>query len=187
MKSRLLVVLIVLAAGTLQCAVAAENAQCPEFLNHKFKLLHSDKSLNLCSLYSGKPLLIVNTASHCGYTKQFKPLEALYQKYKKRGFQIIGFASNDFNQEAKTEAEAAQICYKNYGVKFTMLAPTHVKGQDANVVFAYLVKKSGEQPEWNFNKYYVSADGGTIKHFNQKVNPLGGELEKLIDDGLGRE
>jgi glutathione peroxidase len=103
---------------------ADEAAACPVFLNHDFRQLHSDKTINLCENYSGKPLLIVNTASHCGYTKQFGPLESLHQKYKDQGLHIVGFASDDFNQEDKDEAKAAGICYKNYGVTFTMLAPT---------------------------------------------------------------
>ena len=184
MKSKLFFVLVAMASGMFQTVHAEDNMQCPEFLNQDFKLLHSSKDVNLCSLYDGKPLLIVNTASHCGYTKQFKPLETLYEKYKDKGFTIIGFASNDFNQEAKTEEEAAEICYKNFGVTFTMLAPTHVKGKDANPVFSYLIRQSGEQPQWNFNKYFVSADGMTVTHFNQKENPLGGKLEKLVNESL---
>ena len=163
----------------------AENAtQCPAFLNQDFKRLHSSETVNLCELYSGKPMLLVNTASHCGFTKQFKPLEALYQKYKDQGFQIVGFASDDFNQEAKSEEEAAGICYKNYGVTFTMLAPTKVKGDEANSVFSYLADKSGEQPSWNFNKYFVSADGSKVLHFGSREKPLGGELEKIVAEAL---
>lgn len=184
MKSRLTFIFVLMAAGLLQHAYAEENMQCPEFLNQDFKVLHSSQTLNLCSLYSGKPMLIVNTASHCGYTKQFKPLEALYQKYKDQGLQVVGFASDDFKQEAKSEEEAAEICYKNYGVTFTMLAPTKVKGEDANAVFAYLAKRSGEQPQWNFNKYLVAADGQSVTHFSQKEKPLGGKLEKLIGESL---
>lgn len=163
---------------------AAEEAQCPAFLNQEFKRLHSSESVNLCSLYTGKPLLLVNTASHCGFTKQFKPLEALHQKYKDAGFQVIGFASDDFNQEAKSEKEAAGICYKNYGVTFTMLAPTRVKGEDANAVFAYLAKTSGEEPSWNFNKYFVSADGSKVIHYGSREKPLDSDLEKTVAGSL---
>lgn len=163
---------------------AEETPQCPAFLNQEFKRLHSSESVNLCSLYTGKPLLLVNTASHCGFTKQFKPLEALHQKYKEEGFQVIGFASDDFNQEAKSEEEAAGICYKNYGVTFTMLAPTKVKGDEANPVFAYLAKSSGEEPSWNFNKYFVSGDGSKIIHYGSREKPLDSDLEKTIANSL---
>lgn len=158
--------------------------QCPTFLNQEFKRLHSSESVNLCSLYTGKPMLLVNTASHCGYTKQFKPLEELYQKYKDQGFQVIGFASDDFNQEAKSEKEAAGICYKNYGVTFTMLAPTKVKGDEANAVFAHLAKASGQQPSWNFNKYLMSADGNKVVHYGSGEKPLGSGLEKAVSESL---
>ncbi len=184
MKNILTLVAVTLLGGFIQHANAEQEAQCPDFLNAEFKLLHSSKSLNLCSLYSEKPMLIVNTASHCGFTKQFKPLDTLYKKYKDQGFHVIGFASNDFNQEAKSEEEAADICYKNYGVTFTMFAPSKVKGEDANSVFAYLAKQSGKAPDWNFNKYLVSADGQAIKHFNKEEQPLGGSIEKHIADAL---
>lgn len=174
--------------GLLACmshSYAGSEAECPEFLNQEFKKLHSSKSINLCSLYNGKPMVIVNTASHCGFTKQFTPLEALHQKYKDQGIQVVGFASNDFNQEAKSEEEAAGICFKNYGVSFTMLAPTKVKGDDANPVFSHLAKESGEQPGWNFNKYVISSKGKTVTHYGSKKQPLGAEIEEEIKKELG--
>ena len=183
-KQRIPLIFIALVAAICQQAIAADNTQCPDFLKQEFKLLHSSKSLNLCSLHNDKPMLIVNTASHCGFTKQFKTLEALYKKYKDQGLQVVGFASNDFNQEAKTEEEAADICYKNFGVTFTMFAPTKVKGEDANPVFSYLAKRSGQQPNWNFNKYLVADSGESIRHFEKEAQPLGGEIEALIVDGL---
>ncbi|MFT5085292.1 MAG: glutathione peroxidase [Lentisphaeria bacterium] len=158
---------------------ADEAAACPVFLNHDFRQLHSDKTINLCENYSGKPLLIVNTASHCGYTKQFGPLESLHQKYKDQGLHIVGFASDDFNQEDKDEAKAAGICYKNYGVTFTMLAPTQIKGEQANEVFKYLAAKS-QQPSWNFNKYLVLDNGNSVEHFGSSTEPLDSALENNI-------
>ncbi len=184
MGIRLTLVSVVLLGLTTQNVFADNDKSCPNFLNQKFKVLHSSKTINLCTLYSENPLLIVNTASHCGFTKQFKPLDALYKKYKDQGFKVIGFASNDFNQEAKTEEEAADICYKNYGVTFTMLAPTNVKGDEANSVFTYIAKQSGKQPDWNFNKYLVSADGQSVQHFSKESQPLGGEIERLVMDQL---
>jgi glutathione peroxidase len=165
-------------------APATVAASCPAFLNHDFKKLRSDKSVNLCAEYAGKPLLIVNTASHCGYTPQFKGLEALYQKYHGRGLVVVGFPSDDFNQESKDEAETADICYINYGVTFTMLAPSPVTGKNANPVFQELDRRSGE-PTWNFNKYLVSADGKVVQHFDSNVKPDSPQLtravEKLLD------
>ena len=161
----------------------AEPSKCPYYLNHSFKILHSPKTVNLCELYTGQPLIIVNTASHCGYTRQFKGLEALYQKYKKEGVQVVGFASNDFKQAAKSEQEAATICYKNYGVTFTMLAPTHVRGDKANAVFAHL-NKSSSKPGWNFNKYLISEHGSKVEKFGSKVEPLDSKLEKALSTAL---
>ncbi len=127
-------------------AAAASPAapSCPAFLNQEFRKLHSSQSVNLCQAFAGKPLLIVNTASHCGFTPQFKGLEAAYEKYKDRGLVVVGFSSDDFNQEAKDEAEAADTCYINYGVTFTMLAPQHVKGSEANAVFKELARQTRE-------------------------------------------
>lgn len=161
-----------------------EEKVCPSFLDVEFKRLHSNEAVNLCSLYHDKPLMIVNTASHCGFTYQFKPLEALYQKYQAQGVEVIGFASDDFNQAAKTEQEAANICYKNFGVTFTMLAPSHVKGSKKNKVFAHLAAQSGKEPSWNFNKYLVSHDGEDVSHYGSKAGPLKGKLEAQLQQLL---
>jgi glutathione peroxidase len=121
-----------LAVGVLLLAGGAVSAHaCPAFLDHEFQKLHSAERVNLCKAFGGKPLLIVNTASHCGYTPQFKGLEALHEKYRDRGLVVIGFPSDDFQQEAKDEAETAQVCFMNYGVTFTMLSPLPVKGATA--------------------------------------------------------
>ncbi len=174
---------LALAAGLLFAADAALAAQCPAYLDHDFRKLRSRESVNLCEAYAGKPLLIVNTASHCGYTKQFSGLEALYQKYKGRGLVVIGFPSDDFKQEAKDEAEAAEICYGNYGVTFTMLSVSSVKGATANPVFRDLIRQSRE-PSWNFNKYLVDADGKVVKYFESKVTPESPELAQAIESLL---
>lgn len=159
---------------------------CPDYLNHSFKKLHSTKSVNLCELYTGKPLLIVNTASHCGYTKQFGGLESLYQKFKDQGFEVVGFASDDFKQAAKSEREAATICYKNYGVTFTMLSPTSVKGGKANAVFNHL-NSATSAPAWNFNKYLVTNNGHSIHKFDSDTTPLESDLEKMVQKALNSE
>jgi glutathione peroxidase len=162
---------------------AALGADCPAFLNHDFKKLRSSQSINLCTEYAGKPLLIVNTASHCGYTPQFKGLEALHQKYKARGLVVVGFPSDDFKQEAKDEAETADVCYVNYGVTFDMLSPSAVTGRAANPVFRELGRRSGA-PSWNFNKYLVDADGKVVQHFDSGVRPDSVELQQAIEQLL---
>jgi glutathione peroxidase len=158
-------------------------AACPDYLNHDLRKLHSKKEVNLCESSAGKPLLIVNTASHCGYTKQFKGLEAVYQKYKDQGLEVVGFASDDFFQETDDEGESADICYVNYGVTFTMLAPTSVKGDDANPVFKELAKQT-RSPTWNFNKYVVGRDGAVIGHFGSNTKPGSEKLIKAIESAL---
>jgi len=183
----LLSALLLMAALTLPSApaVAATPAaqQCPAYLDHEFRKLHSSQSVNLCKAYAGKPMLIINTASHCGFTPQFKGLEAVHAKYKDRGLVVVGFSSNDFNQEAKDEEKAAEVCFLNNGVTFTMLAPQHVKGPEANPVFLELARQS-QAPKWNFNKYLVQADGKVAQYFDSKVTPESQQFTDAIEKVL---
>jgi glutathione peroxidase len=172
-----------LGLALLFVGVTAFAADCPAYLNHDFQKLRSKETINICKAYPDKPLLIVNTASHCGFTPQFKELQALHEKYKDHGLVLIGFASNDFHQEAKNEDEAAQICYINYGVKFTMLAPSSVKGADANPVFKELARQT-DAPSWNFNKYLVKPDGKVVEHFGSLTSPDSKKLTKAIETVL---
>jgi glutathione peroxidase len=167
-------------AGMLMAAPSTLAADCPAFLDHDFKKLHSSQNINVCKEFAGRPLLIVNTASHCGYTPQFKGLEALHRKYQSRGLVVIGFPSDDFNQEAKSEAKTADVCYVNYGVTFTMLAPSSVTGAKGNPVFLELNRRAGE-PSWNFNKYLVSADGKAVRRFDSDVTPDSPELTRAVE------
>lgn len=163
--------------------VAAANGvkqACPAMFNTDMRLLHSDKSVNLCDVVQGHPVLVVNTASHCGFTPQFKGLEKLHQAYKDKGLVVIGFASDDFYQEANSEAEAATICYVNFGVSFTMVSPSHVRGDKANSVFAAINAQSSS-PSWNFNKYLVDANGKVVAHFGSRVVPDDAKVLAAID------
>jgi len=168
------------AAPAAAAPQAAAPAACPAYLDRDFRKLHSSQTVNICKAFAGKPLLIINTASHCGFTPQFKGLEAAYQKYKGRGLVVVGFASDDFNQEAKDEAEAADTCFLNYGVTFTMLSPQHVKGPEANPVFAELARQT-VAPAWNFNKYLVRADGKVLQHLDSKVTPESPEFATAVE------
>jgi glutathione peroxidase len=163
-------------------AASAADA-CPAYLNHDFRQLHSSKTVNICKSFAGKPLLIVNTASHCGFTPQFKGLESVNKKYKDKGLVVVGFASDDFNQEEKDEAKAAEICEQNFGVTFLMLSPTHVKGSDANPVFKELAAQK-KAPAWNFNKYLVQADGKVQTYFASGVTPESGEFTTAVEQLL---
>jgi glutathione peroxidase len=183
-RSVLLAGLVIMAIGASSpapVAAAAPQAQaCPAYLDHDFRKLHSSQTVNLCKAFAGKPLLIVNTASHCGYTPQFKGLEAVSKKYKDRGLVVVGFASNDFNQEDADEGKAAEICEQNFGVTFTMLAPQKVKGADANPVFAELARQT-QAPGWNFNKYLVQADGKVARYMDSKVTPESPQFSEAVE------
>ena len=161
-------------------AFADESVACPAFLDHDLPKLHSKDTVNLCDLAAGKPMLVVNTASHCGFTGQFKGLEALHQRYAKQGLVVVGFASDDFNQEAKTEEEAATICFKNFGVTFTMIAPSPVTGANATPVFAH-INQQAKAPRWNFNKYLLNAKGDVVESFGSTTGPESKALTQAID------
>jgi len=163
--------------STTQAATQATT--CPDFLNVDMQKLHSKESVNLCQLTAGKPVLMVNTASNCGFTPQFKALETLHKKYQD-DLVVIGFPSDDFFQEEDDEAETAKVCFVNYGVTFTMLQTSAVRGSDVNPVFKHLADKS-TSPKWNFYKYVVSRDRTTVKHFNSKVSPDDQEFISAIE------
>lgn len=164
-------------------SAGAMATTCPEYLKLEVRKLHSEETVNLCELTQGKPVLIVNTASNCGYTPQFKALEALHENYKDKGLVVIGFPSDDFFQEENDEKDTAKVCYINYGVTFTMLSTSPVRGSDANSVFKYLAEKTGA-PKWNFYKYVVSGDGAVVQQFNSKVKPDSEELKQAIESVL---
>ncbi len=171
-------------AFLLSPAVQAADG-CADALDTTVRKLHSRQTLDLCALTRNKLTLVVNTASQCGYTPQFKGLEALYQAYRKQGLIVVGFPSDDFRQELDSESGTAEVCYVNYGVTFPMAATSAVKGDNANPVFQAL-NAATQAPGWNFNKYLVPADGSAIRHFPASAEPQGGELEAAIRDALGQ-
>lgn len=179
MRFRTIASVFFLGANLMPAANAA-SAACPPYLNQDFQKLRSSEHINICEAYAGKPLLIVNTASHCGFTPQFKGLQALSEKYKDRGLIVIGFPSDDFHQESKDAEETAEVCYVNYGVKFTMLSASSVKGAKANVVFKELARQT-TAPGWNFNEYLVRDDGTVASHFDSTTSPDSSDMEKAIE------
>ncbi len=140
----------------------------PEKSLYDFKMNSLDGKAVDFSQYKGKTLLIVNTASKCGYTPQYADLQAVHEKYKDKVV-ILGFPANNFGgQEPGTNVEIAEFCQKNYGVTFQMFEKISVKGDDQHALFAWLKEKTGQEPTWNFCKYMVKPDG-TVKFFPSKV------------------
>ncbi len=173
---------ILIATLSLLLSVELAASQCNDFTNQTMRKLRSDKTINLCE-FKDKPLLLVNTASNCNFTPQFKGLEQLHKKYKDRGLVVIGFPSDDFFQEEDNEQDTAQVCFINYGVTFTMMAPISVIGSDAHPIFQHLNNKTS-QPKWNFYKYLVSKDRKKITKFNSKVKPEDTKLNSAIEQSL---
>jgi glutathione peroxidase len=161
----------------------AAAAACPALLDHRMPRLQDDAPQNLCQ-YAGKVLLIVNTASYCGYTSQFEGLEALNAKYAARGLVVLGFPSNDFQQEDRDAKKTADVCFNTYGVKFPMFATMPVRGTAAHPLFRQLAQATGQPPAWNFNKYLVGRDGTPLAHFGSRAEPTGSTVAGAIERAL---
>ncbi len=160
-------------------------AACPALLQHSFSRLQDGKAQSLCQ-FSGRVLLVVNTASYCGYTGQFEGLEALNARYASKGLVVLGFPSNDFRQEDPDAKKTAEVCFNTYGVKFPMFTETRVRGRQAHPLFAELAKRTGAQPSWNFNKYLIGRDGQALAHFESAVSPSHPSLVRAIESALDR-
>lgn len=173
------------AAPTGASAQPAAAMACPKLLQHSFPRLQDEKPQPLCQ-YAGKVLLVVNTASFCGFTPQYEGLEALHAKYGPQGLVVLGFPSNDFGQqEPKDGKEIADFCFNTYGVKFPMFAKSVVKpGPNANPLFAQLTLATGKAPGWNFHKYLVGRDGQAIGSYGSNVTPTGAQLVGAIEKAL---
>ncbi len=182
LRSSILLGVLVCALGATAGAApeARAAAACPPILDRKLLSLQ-DEPVSLCE-FRGKVLLVVNTASQCGYTPQYEGLEQLYRRYRERGLVVLGFPANDFGgQEPGSNRQIAQFCQVNYGVTFPMFAKTSVVGAGANPLFRDLEARTGKRPQWNFHKYLVDRAGQPVAAFGSAVEPLDPRLTTQIE------
>ncbi|MCF8160317.1 MAG: glutathione peroxidase [Polaromonas sp.] len=169
-------------------AVAQSGAgaakSCPAILQHSFNRLQDEAPQKLCQ-YAGKVLLVVNTASFCGFTGQYEGLEALHAKYNAKGLVVLGFPSNDFGQqEPGSGKEIADFCFNTYGVKFPMFSKSVVRGPRASPLYTALAEATGQSPQWNFHKYLIDRNGKVVASFASKVEPDHPSLVAAIEKAL---
>ena len=175
-----------LIASLLLLSGAASAADCPDVLKFMKRKLNSQETVNMCEAYQGKTLLIVNTASKCGFTPQFDGLEKLYSDYKDQGLVVLGFPSHDFNQEFDDEGKTAELCELTYGVKFPMFEAVSVRGDDADPLYRMLTKKSGTAPKWNFYKYLVDKDGNVVESYSSMTKPTDKDFIAKVQQTLAK-
>ena len=156
--------------GALVTPVFAAES-CPALLDHRFPRLQDEASQSLCD-YRGKVVLVVNTASYCGFTGQYDGLEKMYAKYRDRGLVVVGFPSNNFgSQEPGSNKEIAEFCRLTYGVKFPMFAKSDVVGAATNPLYRQLAAATGDRPAWNFHKYLIDRSGLKVSSFSSRTAP----------------
>ena len=175
-----------LAVAGLFAGSSAATA-CPPLLDHTFPKLQDSTPQSLCQ-YEGKVILVVNTASFCGFTGQYEGLESVYDKYKARGLVVIGFPSNDFgDQEPGSNKEIADFCRMTYGVKFPMMAKTDVAAPKTNAFYKQLIAKTGTRPKWNFHKYLIDRSGSRVESYSSLPTPENGSLVAQLERWLAEK
>jgi glutathione peroxidase len=181
MKTWLATLTVALLAG----AAPARAADCPAALDFYQRPLLGDKPVHLCEEFGGRVVLIVNTASKCGFTPQYDGLEEIYARYRDRGLVVAGFPSNDFGgQEPGSEKQIQDFCRLTYGVQFPMFAKTRVRGPDAEPFYRHLADVSGDTPRWNFHKYLLDRQGRVVASFPGQVDPKDERLITAIENLL---
>jgi glutathione peroxidase len=174
-------VIALLLSAASATALACESP----LLDAEFKRLASTEQVNLCEAYSGKVLLVVNTASKCGNTPQYDGLEKLYEEYGSEGLVVLGFPSNDFmGQEPGTEEQIEEFCRLTYGVQFPMFEKTSVREDDAHPFYAALADEAGTYPTWNFHKYLIGRDGNLITNFSPRTKPYDDKVVAAVEQAL---
>ena len=170
-----------------QTAPATPALACPTILQHQFARLQDEQPQNLCQ-YAGKVVLVVNTASYCGFTGQYEGLEALYAKYQSKGLVVLGFPSNDFGrQEPGSSKEIADFCFNTYGVKFPMLSKAVVSGPNRNSFYEALFKATKVEPKWNFHKYLIARDGKVVASYSSQIPPDNVNIVSAVEKALNQK
>jgi glutathione peroxidase len=163
-------------------ATSMANAACNELYNHELTTLQGEK-IKLCD-HQDKVILVVNTASKCGFTPQFDALEGLYSKYKDKGLLVLGFPSNDFRQEPGNDKQIGDFCKLTYAVKFPMMSKSSVTGSNANPLYKQLLAKTGDAPQWNFYKYLILPGGKQVYAYGSMTQPDSAEILNKIKANL---
>lgn len=169
---------ILIGIMALGASMVVNAAACPALYNHQYTTLQGEK-INLCD-YQDKPILVVNTASKCGFTPQFEALEGLYKKHKEQGLLVVGFPSNDFRQEPGDNKAIGDFCKMTYAVNFPMTPKSAVSGANANPFYKQLTEKTGQAPMWNFYKYVILPGGKQVYAFESTVLPDSNEIVSKI-------
>ena len=160
-------------------------ADCPSLLDEKVKVLNKSEYQDLCE-YNDKTILIVNTASRCGFTYQYEGLQKLHDKYADKGLVVITVPSNDFNQELKTDAAVQDFCEINYNLTLPMTTITSVKGSTAHPFFQWIREEHGFTPRWNFYKVLLDPEGNVAETYNSITKPTSKKITSKIEEFLGR-
>ncbi len=185
---RFLVVVWLLWAGSGSSVLAGEaGAMCPASLDFEMRPLTASEPVRLCDRHAGQVLLVVNTASQCGFTPQYEGLEALNAELQEQGFSVLGFPSGDFaGQEYEDEADIAEFCRSNYGIQFPMYEKVHASRLHATpgTLYHYLGTAAGEFPSWNFHKYLIGRDGEVLASFGTRLTPEDRRLRAAIEAAL---
>ena len=171
------------APGWAASPAGAANESCTGLLQQNYLRLQDEKPQSLCQ-YRGKVVVVVNTASFCGFTSQYEGLEALHSKYKDRGLVVVGFPSNDFSQETGSNKQIAEFCENTFGVQFPMATKSVVTGKDAISLFKELAAKTSTPPRWTFYKYVIARDGAQVAAFSSNADPAGAQFLKEIEKQL---
>jgi glutathione peroxidase len=175
-------IFVLIALGALASTGVAAEETCAPALDFQKRRLAGDEVVRLCEAYQGQVILVVNTASKCAFTDQYEGLEAIYRRYRDRGFVVLGFPSNDFaGQEPGTEQQIQQFCRLTYSVEFPMFEKTRVREGAADPLFDRLAGQGGGYPRWNFHKYLLDRQGRVVESFSSSTSPEGDRLVAAIE------